>query len=201
MPGLFDIDRLTESLLKPAEIEAGQANDAAVAAVLMRTDEGSSVLLIRRGEHPSDPWSGHMAFPGGRKEARDDSLLITAQRETHEEVGLDLARHATLLGALHPVPAIAGGERAGFSITPFVFLLESEQPLVLDSSEVHEALWAPLDPLCRGVGRTQHIHTHKGAPRELPAFDIDGRVVWGLTFRMLLGLLRLGSGQVLDFNQ
>ncbi|HTM44511.1 MAG TPA: CoA pyrophosphatase [Polyangiaceae bacterium] len=201
MPQQFNIDRLTASLLQPAEIALGQANDAAVAAVLMSTDEGTSALLIRRGEHPQDPWSGHMAFPGGRKEARDESLLITAQRETYEEVGLDLSQHATLLGALSPVPAIAGGERAGFSITPFVFLLHTEQPLVLDSSEVHEALWAALDPLCRGVGRTQHVYAHKGAQRELPAFDIEGRVVWGLTFHMLLGLLRLGSGQIFDFNK
>jgi hypothetical protein len=141
-----------------------------------------------------------MAFPGGRKQGSDGSLLVTAVRETREEVGLDLQRHATLIGALSPVPAIAGGESAGFSITPFVFLLHEPQPLALDANEVDEAVWAALDPLCRGEGGIRHLHTLNGTQRELPAFDVHGKVVWGLTHRMLLGLLHLGSGQMLDIT-
>ncbi|MCA9639821.1 MAG: NUDIX domain-containing protein, partial [Myxococcales bacterium] len=70
---------------------------AAVAAVLRPTDADTEVLLIRRAEHEGDPWSGHMAFPGGRHDPTDPDLLTTARRETLEEVGLDLSRRARLL--------------------------------------------------------------------------------------------------------
>jgi 8-oxo-dGTP pyrophosphatase MutT (NUDIX family) len=186
----FDFERLRSALrAQPAPPHA--PNAAAVAAVLRRVEAGTEALLIRRTSHELDPWSGHMAFPGGRVHDDDHSLLFTAMRETREEVGLDLDAHATLLGALEPLDAIALGKRQGFSVTPFVFLLEGPSSLVLDSSEVAEALWAPLDALARGEHRASHTYRHAEVKREMPAFDVQGRVVWGLTHRMLVNLLDL----------
>ena len=54
---------------------------AVVAALLRQSPEGAEVLLIRRAEHELDPWSGHMALPGGHGDAQDDSLVATAVRE------------------------------------------------------------------------------------------------------------------------
>src|SRR5262245_34151321 len=71
---------------------------AAVAAILLPRDDTFEILLIRRAERPTDLWSGHMAFPGGRRSPEDRDLLATAVRETEEEVGLDLARHGELVG-------------------------------------------------------------------------------------------------------
>ncbi|MGB5283894.1 MAG: NUDIX domain-containing protein, partial [Polyangiales bacterium] len=67
---------------------------AAVAMLLREGASGPEVFFIRRAEHPRDPWSGHMAFPGGRRDAGDATLLDTAMRETREEVGVDLSREA-----------------------------------------------------------------------------------------------------------
>lgn len=166
------------------------AKYAAVAAVLRAGPTGAEVLLIRRAEQERDPWSGHMAFPGGRFDPEDDHLLATARRETLEEVGLDLARSAELLGALEPLPAVARGRRVGLTIAPFVFELRGSAEL-RPNHEVVEALWAPLSALARGEGRAKVDYVLDGQRLELPAWDVEGRVVWGLTYRMLDSLLEL----------
>jgi 8-oxo-dGTP pyrophosphatase MutT (NUDIX family) len=164
---------------------------AAVAVVLRHATNDTEALLIRRSTHEHDPWSGHMAFPGGKRHSEDASLLHTALRETREEVGLDLGTGADLLGSLAPLEAMARGEPAGFTITPFVFLLSEPSELQLDTTEVDEALWVPLDRLCRGEQQTLHRYQRGEVRMELPAFDLGGHVVWGLTHRMLVSLLDL----------
>jgi hypothetical protein len=86
---------------------------------------------------------------------------------------------------------VALGKRQGFAVTPFVFLLEGPSSLSLDASEVAEALWAPLDALARGEHHAQHTYRHGQVKREMPAFDVQGRIVWGLTQRMIVNLLDL----------
>jgi 8-oxo-dGTP pyrophosphatase MutT (NUDIX family) len=171
--------------------EAGEQGRAAVAAVVRGGSRGPEVLLIRRAERARDPWSGHMAFPGGREDPGDPSLYHTAVRETLEEVALDLERHGRLLGPLAPLPAVARGRNVGITIAPFVFELLADTPLVISPKEVTETIWAPLDPLLRGEHRTSVPYEVGGQTIALPAFDVQGRIVWGLTYRMLDGLLSL----------
>ncbi len=168
----------------------GDHKRAAVATILREGAQGPEVLLIRRAEHPRDPWSGHMAFPGGRQDPGDADLFATAVRETREEIALDLREGARLLGRLDDLPAIARGRRTGMVIAPFVFELLRDAPFV-PNYEVAEALWAPIGPLMRGERLTTIPYVLQGRRIELPAHDIDGRIVWGLTFRMLDGLFSL----------
>jgi 8-oxo-dGTP pyrophosphatase MutT (NUDIX family) len=183
-----------------AQREAGQitpeAQDrrAAVSIVLRAAPTGVTVLLIRRARHPRDPWSGHMAFPGGRQNPDDPDELFTAMRETREEVGLDLARDADLLGRLDDLRAIAEGRPVNLTISPFVFELKREPGLVL-SAEVEEVVWAELDPIYRGDCDTCMEYSREPLSMKLPAWDVHGRIVWGLTHRMLSSLLEaLASG-------
>ncbi|WP_437774274.1 NUDIX hydrolase [Sorangium sp. So ce1097] len=172
-----------------------QERQAAVAAILRAPGAAldaagdgdpaeAELLLIRRAEHPRDPWSGHMALPGGRRDPVDERLLDTAIRETREEVGIDLAAHGTLLARLPDLPAVARGRRVGLVISPFVFALRSTPDLTL-SHEVAEALWTPLGPLARGERASTYAYTHEGNIVDLPCLRVDERVVWGLTYRML----------------
>jgi len=164
---------------------------AAVAIVVGDGTDGPQVLLIRRAEHPDDPWSGHMAFPGGRQDPQDENLLATAIRETFEELSLDLRQAGRLLGQLAPLPATARGRPAGMTIVPFVFELTADAELTY-SDEVAEAVWVPLDPLLHGRLRTTFAVDRGGGGRvHLPAHDVDGRIVWGLTYRMLDSLFTL----------
>ncbi|HEU4405287.1 MAG TPA: CoA pyrophosphatase [Polyangiaceae bacterium] len=160
---------------------------AAVAAVLREPapGEGVELLLIKRAEHPDDPWSGHMALPGGRHDEGDGSLLATAVRETYEEVGIDLAAQGALLGRLESVEAVAKGRRVGLTITPFVFALRGEAPLRFDEREVAEAFWSPLAPLALGEAAGTYPYRHEGVVYDLPCLHVGERVVWGLTYRML----------------
>jgi 8-oxo-dGTP pyrophosphatase MutT (NUDIX family) len=163
---------------------------AAVAIVIREGRDGPEVLIIRRAEHPGDAWSGHMAFPGGREDPEDESLMATAIRETLEELALDLGQAGRLLGQLAPLPAVARGRPVGMTIVPFVFELTTDAALRF-SDEVVEAVWVPLDPLLQGRLQTT-CPVDRGAERvQLPAHDVDGRIVWGLTYRMLDSLFEL----------
>ena len=163
---------------------------AAVAIVIRESVDGPQVLLIRRAEHPEDAWSGHMAFPGGREDPADESLVTTAIRETFEELGPDLRLAGRLLGQLTPLPAVARGRLVGMTIVPFVFELTTETALQY-SDEVAEAVWVPLDPLLQGRLQTTWAVDRGGEQVELPAHNVDGRIVWGLTYRMLDSLFEV----------
>jgi 8-oxo-dGTP pyrophosphatase MutT (NUDIX family) len=180
------LDRLRERL---AVTDPDAADDpaliwAAVAAVIAPGPD--SILLIRRAERVGDPWSGHMALPGGRREPEDSDLLATAVRETGEEVGLRLAPDA-LLGSLEDVvprtpvlPPIA--------VRPYVFLISSRPPISLNP-EVTASSWVPLAYLLRPD--THHLVRLDvaGQSRMVPAFELEDGIVWGMTERILTALV------------
>jgi 8-oxo-dGTP pyrophosphatase MutT (NUDIX family) len=187
-PRSFDLPTVAARLrgLPARPRQAAEGARASVAAILREGPErGAELLLIRRAEHPRDPWSGHMAFPGGRRDEADRDLLHTAVREAREEVGIDLEQHGSLLAQLGEVPAIARGRRTGLTIDPFVFALHADVPLVYQPDEVAEALWTPLAPLVRGEGAGTYHYEHEGRVLDLPCLRVGERVVWGLTYQML----------------
>ena len=170
-------------------VEGGRTRTAAVAIVLRDGAEGVECLFIRRAEREGDPWSGHMALPGGRHEPADPSLLHTAIRETREEVGLQLTP-SQLMGRLDDLEAMASGRRTGLVVRPFVFaMVASADAPLRPNEEVAETLWAPLQPIHEGAWDTVRPYVHEGHTWKLPAWDVYGRVVWGLTHRILTDLL------------
>ncbi|KAJ8907510.1 hypothetical protein NDN08_007621 [Rhodosorus marinus] len=113
------------------------------------TGEGLELLLIRRALREGDPWSGHVAFPGGRADPGETDQE-TAVRETREEIGLDLMSGFNSLCRLDDIPlSISGRPLRDSTLSPFVFLLNiSEMPrLKLSEEEVDAAFWVPLNPL------------------------------------------------------
>jgi len=168
----------------------GQSRSAAVAAVVRQAPSGVEVLLIRRAEDERDPWSGHMALPGGHRDPEDADLVATALHETREEVGLELDRTAEWIGFLERTP-VRAGLRPAFEILPLVFALEREVELAPDPREVKAVVWARLDQLLLPAAQTSIAYpgSAPGAGPPLPAFDVQGYVVWGLTYRILQNLL------------
>jgi 8-oxo-dGTP pyrophosphatase MutT (NUDIX family) len=163
---------------------------AAVAAILRDGGvDGAEVLFILRAESERDPWSGHIAFPGGRSEPEDDSLLTTAIRETREEVGIELAR-TELVARLPEIPAFKRSKRGVLVVTPFVFAKRGPVTPTL-SAEVAGTLWVSLEKLARGEGKGTYAFSWEERPYELPCFRLDPgqHVLWGMTHGMVLRML------------
>ena len=154
----------------------------AAVALMLREREGLEVFVIKRADRVGDPWSGHMALPGGRREPYDEDAYATARRETLEEVGVDLAE-GSLLGRLDDMGPRSAGRR--LVVSTFVVALDAE-PGRLDPQEVAEAFWVPVEKL---VEEDVEI---AGFPGNWPAFTYKERyVIWGLTHRILTQLWAL----------
>ncbi|MEE4273424.1 MAG: CoA pyrophosphatase [Thermoanaerobaculales bacterium] len=168
---------------------------AAVAAVFRQGADDAELLFIHRAEDPRDPWSGHMAFPGGRVEPGDRHTLATAMRETREEVGLDLGAEARFLGRLSDVAAVGRGRPLPLVIEPFVFALTGDVGLE-PNREVAEIVWVPVGFLLDRGRRSTVPWKHGEMTVQLPCYRYQGHVIWGLTFGMVDELLELldGSG-------
>jgi 8-oxo-dGTP pyrophosphatase MutT (NUDIX family) len=186
MPGSSMRERLLRALADRApDAPLEGARVAAIALVLLERDGSLDALLIERAQREGDPWSGHIALPGGHVEPTDVGLHATAERETFEEVGLDLKRVGERVGRLSDCAPVRG---VPVAVRPFVYLLQALPELTLNA-EVRRSLWVPVAPLLRGERRTTYRLSRAGQHFEFPAWDIDGSVVWGLTYRVLAEFL------------
>ena len=170
--------------------EAGNRTHAAVSVVLRRGEE-LELLLIKRAEAEGDPWSGQMALPGGRRDPSDATLLHTAMRETEEETAVSLTEKGIHLGRLEPtIPAST--RLPPITIFPFVFEVPAGTDAQVSSREVDEVLWVPLSAL-QDPGATSTVEIQYGddSSREFPCLQVEGRVIWGLTYRILTGFLQI----------
>ncbi len=172
---------------------------AAVAAIFRAAPEGSDgdgrpgepeLLFIRRAEVEGDPWSGHVAFPGGRMDPGDRGPLDTARREVLEEVGFDILDHGRFLGELSGQLTLPQLGRQ-MVVHPFVAALHSVPELRPDPVEVARALWVPWRHLEEGVGRGTMTWELNGRSLELPCRRLQGELLWGMTLRMVEDLLRV----------
>jgi 8-oxo-dGTP pyrophosphatase MutT (NUDIX family) len=166
---------------RPLILESA-TRSAAVALLLRERGETLEILVIKRAEKTDDPWSGHMALPGGGWEPGDEGVYATARRETFEEIGVDL-NEGRFLGRLDDMgPRSAGRELV---VSTIVVALDAE-PRVLEEQEVAEAFWIPVNRLVDG-----HVEI-PDFPGSWPAFTYKDRyIIWGLTHRILTQLWAL----------
>ncbi len=189
-----DLDELRRAIRqRPGRAVEAEAPRAAVASIFRPGDAGTEVLLIERTRRAGDPWSGHMAFPGGRAEEHDADSQATAERETREEIGLDLGS-AERLGRLDDLDGRrATGRR--MIVSAHVYSLPNGGAQLTPNHEVAAALWVPLAELL-SPERYVDYRASTLPWTTFPGIRIgDGRrVVWGLTFRFFEDLFgRLGT--------
>jgi 8-oxo-dGTP pyrophosphatase MutT (NUDIX family) len=149
------------------------------------TGESLEVLFIERAIRDGDPWSGHMAFPGGRMDPEDESERHTAVRETLEEVGLGL-ESARYLGQLDDLSGLAAAA-SNMVVSAHVFHVDEPADLVVNH-EVAQAFWFPLHGLLEPRRHVRYPVSMKGREVEFPGIVLGedgGQVVWGLTYRFL----------------
>ncbi len=187
------IAKLRSSLASRRPVEAQEESGvrkAAVALIFRAGQDGlPELLFIKRAEYPGDPWSGQIAFPGGREESGDRSLQETAARETREETGIDLSREGMVIGVLDDLrprtvrlPAVI--------VRPYVAVLERSEPLEL-SPEVALAFWIPFGALAHKESWLDDTVFARGVQINARVFRHEDHVIWGMTERILAQLLEL----------
>ena len=188
---MFVLDKLRTTLqdLEPRELrpQAELEGRAAVAIIFAGRSEDLSLCFIRRAARPNDPWSGHMAFPGGRAEPADQSVRAIAERETQEEVGLSLD-DSEYLGALSELWIRHSGIVTNEVLSPFVYYCGEEHPALGDSDEVADSYWIGVGHLWHPRNRTTLDYQRPTARVRLPGIRHNGNVIWGLTYMMLHSL-------------
>ena len=187
-----DLVRLARGLAATPgrEIEAEPPMRRAAIALVVRPGElgEPELLMIKRAEHEKDPWSGHVACPGGRMEPADRDLEQTAIRETLEETGVDLGKVGRILGTLDDIsprtpvlPPIV--------IRPFVAVVPASVETI-QSEEVAAAFWVPFSALRQSASWGNGLVKVRGVERQVPIFTHGEYLVWGLTERVLKQLLQ-----------
>lgn len=174
---IVNIEKLSK-ILEPVSKE--QDAGAAVALLLKFTNQRIKVLFVKRAENPADPWSGQMALPGGRRDAKDRSLRDTIVRETLEETNINLLYRSRFLGVM---ATLESEIRSELKILPFVILLEHE-PSVKLNEELKYFVWISPEELIQNRG------IFKLSFREFPAYIVGSNVIWGLTYNIFENFIR-----------
>ena len=172
------VEKLSKRLNQSTENVGAQA---AVVLLLREKVHGFEVLLVKRAEKETDPWSGQIALPGGKRDRADKDIKETAVRETVEETSINLLEGSTFWGAME---AVRSTQKPEMQIVPFVFFEQKQQPIELNE-ELTGYFWTQLKELPKNRGTL----TYKG--KEHPTYVLKGSVVWGLTYKILSSFLLL----------
>ena len=162
----------------------GHRGCAAVAMILVGPEDRLKLCMIRRAEKSGDPWSSHMALPGGRYSPEDADLRVTAERETREEVGLHLDP-AHRLGSLAPLSIWLSGREQPLALFPAVYYLGPTIPTLTLNHEVAAAYWMPLSHPWEAENATHLKLSADGKTLYYPAIRLQDQVIWGITLRVL----------------
>lgn len=160
---------------------------ASVAAIFSSVETDTRLLFIQRATVEGDPWSGQMAFPGGRVEPNDTDSFATAERETREEIGVDLSG-ARRLGSLADVDGGRGTNRS-VVVSGHGYWLDEPPAVVSPNHEVADVLWVPMTDL---LDPNRYIDYHYPLSQGVfPGIQLDdpNQVIWGLTLRFLADLM------------
>ena len=156
---------------------------AAVALILSRIGSSYRILFIERATHPGDPWSGNIGFPGGKVEKDDVDTRHAAERETMEELGVDLGK-AEYLGRLSD----HDGAHLPVLLSCFVYGIVWEKIEFTISEEVKDVFWLTIEELIDPDRRGMYEFTFAGDRFECPCVHLpydDKPVLWGLTYRLV----------------
>jgi 8-oxo-dGTP pyrophosphatase MutT (NUDIX family) len=180
-----EIFNTIRSRLVKSEPHKSDLRQAAV-SLIVKNKANPSILLIKRAKKKGDPWSGQVAFPGGKMQDGEKTAKQTAIREAREEVGIDLGESSEFLGYAEPITTHTGK----MTVVPSVFVTKS-QVKVRPNEEVASYRWVEVKDLLSSHATSSYRLKSGGWTVQLPAFSARGFVVWGLTYRILSSILRV----------
>ena len=156
---------------------------AAVLILLHETSEDLNLIYCLRSNNlPTH--AGEVAFPGGKREEKDETLRNTALREAQEEVNLKL-KDVEVLGEISSVQS-----RFGLSVTPYIGILKNNS-LIADGKEIAEVFSVPLNFIKNNMQKEQKSENWDNKKVFFPFFEFENKMVWGLTAYMTVEFLKL----------
>lgn len=165
---------------------------ASVATIIrINNHKPPDLLFIKRAERIDDPWSGHIAFPGGKvDEEKNEDWLTAAYREVFEEIGVNLEESASLIGALNDIKTQKHGKMYPMVIRPFVFILEKDIMFSINT-EVDECFWIPLTHIVSKESHKHFEYSWQGNIVTLPCIYYNNYKIWGITHLMISNFLEI----------
>ena len=168
-----------------------EAEPEAAVGIIACSRPEESILLIKRNENEHDPWSGHYAFPGGRKENGDATIYQTCIREVHEETGILLEPESLQQTC---APARAGRNvQVPILVQPYVFKLPEQPAITIEEKEIAHHVWLVVDDF---KDLTNHRMAEPLPGMIRPVFPMKDYYIWGFTYGLLCRLLGVDQEQV-----
>jgi len=186
-----EIRKILDSPETPLDMQEGLLA-AAVLVMLCERDEGYGIWFIKRTEYEKDAFSGHVAFPGGKKKQNDATLVDTALREVGEELGFDARRKVEILGEMDFIRPYTPSVRH-YLVKPFVAIIEGEENFV-PNYEVSEFFCIPVFHLLDPKNRDIRERERDGKIIDDYVFAYRNHIIWGLTGRILNEFFKNTSG-------
>ena len=185
MTGLPEVIREALRTRNPRVIEdrGSPLRHAAVLIPLFQDGDDLSVLFTKRTQKV-EAHKGQISFPGGRIDEKDRSLLETALREAHEEVGIR-QQDVTVLGRTDDVLTVA----SSYIVHPFVGVIPSSYSFVISRDEVERLITVPFRVFFE-TGSVMPVHSDARVYESL-AYTYEGEVIWGATARIMDNLVRI----------
>lgn len=182
---MLDLDRFYRKLT-PVEASFVESDITDLASVLVAITHSNSpeVILTKRAEHMSSH-SGQVAFPGGRVEPEDGSLIETALRESHEEIAL-LPELVSIKGQLPERPSVNG-----IRVYPHVGLVPSELTLTANPEEIAAIFKVPLAFFLEVEPDRTRVRMRNGQKLVMPTWFFEDYEIWGLTALILNDMIGL----------
>lgn len=160
----------------PRKVQQPQLAEAGV-LVALTDEERPQVLLTQRSLNLS-AHSGEVAFPGGKRDEEDGSIIVTALREAEEEVALP-PQNVQVVGELDQVVS-----RYGYLVTPVLGVIQPQQSLVANEDELSAIFTVPLEHFLSPPSS----YFEQGS-FSIPSYDYQGFHIWGLTAVMIVEMM------------
>lgn len=160
-------------------IDQNKVKKAAVAALFYEVDDAPHIILTLRNEYPG-VHSGQISFPGGKTEEVDNDFKDTALRETCEEIGVcpSQVELLTELTSVYIPPS-------NFLVHPFVGVLKEKPTFLAEEKEVNTILSLDFNQFLHNSNVVQKTISTKTYKIKVPAFEINGHIIWGATAMMM----------------
>jgi len=170
-------------------------SDLPKAAVLIAlTDEENPEVIYTLRSNKVSSHQGEVSFPGGMQEESDTSLIMTALRESEEEIGLP-QNCVKILGSLDTMVS-----RFNVSVTPFVGVIPGDVELNTSSEEIEACFRVPLSFLLKDKRYRNDEVNRNGETFYMPAYKYSSYVIWGLTAMITVNFLNRALDAKIDMS-